>query len=365
LNFYKVTARWRQVIADLSAKVSPMVRHRVALVGLGMAVTPHAKSLLDLKDRVEIAAAFSPSENRRRSFGAKFPFPLVESLDAIIADKSITAVGVLTPPNTHLEIVTALARAGKHVLLEKPLDISMARSEEIARVGREAGIKIGVTLQHRFKPAAERLAAILKAEELGQIIGCSTQISLWRSQAYYDVEGRGTLARDGGGVLITQGIHTLDLMLSLAGPVSEVCGFSTTSAIHKMETEDLVCAAARFANGALGTIEATTAAYPGFPERIEFIGTKGTAALLGAALHVQYQDGRSEELPPDPVPANAVNDPMAFPHDYHLAVWRDFLDALEEGREPRISAAEALKVHRLVAALLAAGEKGGMVRVES
>lgn len=330
-----------------------------------MAVTPHGKSLLDLKERVEIAAAFSPSENRRHSFAAKFPFPLVESLDAIVNDKSIDAVGVLTPPNTHLEIVTALARAGKHILLEKPLDISMARAEAIVRIARETGVKIGVTLQHRFKPAALRLAAILQADDLGTIVGCSTQVPLWRSQAYYDVEGRGTLARDGGGVLITQGIHTLDLMLSLAGPVSEVCGFSTTSAVHRMETEDLVCAAIRFADGALGTIEATTAAFPGFPEHIQFIGTKGTAALLGAALQVHYQDGRREEMPPDPVLANAVNDPMAFPHDYHLAVWRDFLDALEEDREPRISAAEALKVHRLVAALLAAGEKSGMVRVKS
>ncbi|HEY5347207.1 MAG TPA: Gfo/Idh/MocA family oxidoreductase [Rhizomicrobium sp.] len=340
-----------------------MTPRRIALVGLGMAVTPHAKSLLDLKDRAIVVAAFSPSESRRKSFAAKFPFPLTDNLDAIVNDKSIDAVGVLTPPNTHLEIVTALARSGKHILLEKPLDISMARSEEIVRVAAAAGVKVGVMLQHRFKPAALRLAAILKAGELGRIVNCSTQIPLWRSQAYYDVEGRGTLARDGGGVLITQGIHTLDLMLSLAGPVSEVCGYVTTSAAHEMETEDLVCAAAQFESGAIGTIAATTAAYPGFPERIEFIGTKGTAALIGAALYVHYHDGRRHEMPPDPPAPNAVNDPMAFPHDYHLGVWRDFLDALDGDREPCISAAEALKVHRLVDALLAAGAKGGAVRV--
>jgi predicted dehydrogenase len=340
-----------------------MTRRRIALVGLGMAVTPHAKSLLDLKDRAEVAAAFSPSESRRTAFAAKCLFPLVDSLDANIRDKSITAVGVLTPPHTHLEIVTALARSGKHILLEKPLDISMARSEALVHVVAEAGMSVGVVLQHRFKPAVLRVAAILKTGGLGQIVHCGTQIPLWRSQAYYNEAGRGTLARDGGGVLITQGIHILDLMLSLAGPVSEVCGYSMTSAVHQMQTEDLVCAAARFANGAIGTIFATTTAYPGFAERIELIGTQGTAALVGAGLVVHYHDGRREALPSDPPALDAENNPMAFPHDYHLAVWRDFLDALDEGRAPGISAAEALKVHRLVESLLAAGAKGSTVCV--
>jgi predicted dehydrogenase len=340
-----------------------MPPHRIALVGLGMAVTPHAKSLLDLKDRVEVVAAFSPSESRRAAFAAKFPFPLVDSLDAIVRDESITAVGVLTPPNTHLEIVTALARSGKHILLEKPVEVSMARSEQLVRVAAEAGIMVGVMLQHRFKPAALRLAAILKAGGLGQIVHCGTQIPLWRNQAYYAQDGRGTLARDGGGVLITQGIHTLDLMLSLAGPVSEVCGYSVTSAVHQMQTEDLVCAAARFESGAVGTIFATTAAYPGFAERIELTGTQASAILEGTGLAVHYHDGRKEILPPRPAHPDALNDPMAFPHDYHLGIWRDFLDSLDEGRAPCVSAAEALKVHRLVESLLAAGAKGGTVRV--
>ncbi len=155
-----------------------------------------------------------------------------------------------------------------------------------------------MTLQHRFKPAAEKLSALLKANALGQIVGCSTRIPLWRPQSYYDVEGRGTLARDGGGVLVTQGIHTLDLMLSLAGPVDEVCGYAMTSAVHRMETEDLACAAVRFKSGAIGTIEATTASYPGSLERVDFIGTEGTAALTGSGLVVQYQDGRRVEHTP-------------------------------------------------------------------
>ncbi len=340
-----------------------MIRRRIALVGLGMAVTPHAKSLVDLQDRAEVVWAMSRSEKRRADFAARFPFPVTADIEGIIADRSISAVGVLTPPNTHLELVSRVVKSGKHVLLEKPLDITTARAEALVAAAHEAGVKIAVCLQHRFKPAAERLAAILAAQELGTIVSCSTKIPLWRPQTYYDEPGRGAKARDGGGVLITQGIHTLDLMLSLAGPVEDVCGYAMTSAVHRMETEDLACAAVRYRSGAIGTIEATTAAYPGGAERIEFIGTKGTASLAGTALTVLRHDGTREDLAPDASAGGTGADPMAFPHDYHLGVWRDFLDAIDAPREPRISAREALEVHRLVDALLAAAESDRKIKV--
>src|SRR4051812_36063054 len=299
-----------------------MARHRVALVGLGMAVTPHAKSLIDLGDRVEVVHAMSPSAARRAAFASRFPFSTTGDLGAILEDRNIGAVAVLTPPNTHLEIATELARAGKHILLEKPLEVSTARAEQLVAACADAGVTLGVVLQHRFKPAAERLAAILKDGALGEIVNCSTSMRLWRPQSYYDEPGRGTRARDGGGVLLTQGIHTLDLMLSLVGPIAEVSSYAQTTPVHRMETEDLVCAAVRFASGAVGVIDATTAAFPGGPERIELIGTRGTAALVGTALDVHISDGRREQLAADASPGGTGADPMAFPHDYHLAVWR-------------------------------------------
>jgi predicted dehydrogenase len=327
-----------------------------------MAVTPHAKSLIDLHDRVEVIAAMSRSAVRRAQFAEDFPFPLTDHLDRLIEDKSISAVAVLTPPNTHLEIVRALVESGKHVLLEKPLDITTERAEALVAAGRQAGVKIGVVLQHRFRTAAERLAVILAKGCLGEIVNCSTRIPLWRTQDYYNEPGRGVKLRDGGGVLITQAIHTLDLMLSLAGPAEEVCGYAVTSAVHRMETEDLACAAVRYKNGAIGAIEATTASYPGGPALIDFIGTKGTASLAGTALHVQWQDGTREDVSEE-LSGGSGADPMAFPHHHHLAVWRDFLDALDENREPRVCAAEALKVHRLIDALLAAGASDGKIKV--
>ena len=151
-----------------------MPRHRVALVGLGMAVTPHAKSLMDLADRVEVVWAMSPSAARRDAFRGRFAFPAADSLEPILADRSIAAVAVLTPPNTHLEIATELARAGKHVLLEKPLDVSTARAEQLVAACRDVGVTLGVVLQHRFKPAAERLTSLLRGGSAGDIVNCST-----------------------------------------------------------------------------------------------------------------------------------------------------------------------------------------------
>jgi len=222
---------------------------------------------------------------------------------------------------------------------------------------------MGVVLQHRFRPAGMRLAAILAAGELGRIVGCSTIIRLWRPQSYYDEPGRGSFARDGGGVLISQGIHTLDLMLSLVGPITTVTGFATTTSVHRMETEDMVCAAARFANGAFGTIDATTAAYPGFAEEIVVTCEKGTARLRGSEMTVEWHDGRREHIEPDKSAGGTGADPMAFPHDYHRAVMADFVEAISTGREPRVTGEEALKVHRLIDALIETGRSGRPVEV--
>jgi predicted dehydrogenase len=317
---------------------------RVGIVGLGMAVAPHAKSLRDLG--VDVAYAFSRSPERRKKFAENFPFPQTDSLDTILKDSSVNAVLILTPPNTHLELVEKFAAAGKHILLEKPLETSLKKSEQLVKAASK--VKLGIVLQHRFRPGAVKLREMLPS--LGQLVSASAAIPNWRPQSYYDMPGRGTRARDGGGVLLTQGIHTLDLFLSLAGDPVEVKSFVTTTPVHKMETEDLVAAAVKFRNGAIGTVHATTTAYPGFPERIELIGTKGTALLEGPSLKVELADGQKFEVKAEGGGTGA--DPMAFPHDWHRALIVDFLDAIEQDRQPRVSGAEALKVHRFIDRLL-------------
>jgi predicted dehydrogenase len=311
-----------------------------------MAVTPHAKSLLDLK--VDVAYAYSPSPERRNKFAERFAFPQCERLETILEDRSVGAVLVLTPPNTHLEIVERCAAAGKHVLLEKPLEVSTARAE--ALVKKSSNIKLGVVLQHRFRPAAEKLRERLA--DLGEIVSASAFIPNWRPQSYYDQPGRGTRARDGGGVLLTQAIHTLDLFLSFTGEAAQVKSFATTTPVHRMETEDLAVAAVRFKSGALGVVHATTAAYPGFPERIELIGTRGSAELQGTALKIQLDGQEPFEMKTESGAGGTGADPMAFPHDWHRSLLADFLDAIENDREPRVSGAEALKVHRFIDRIL-------------
>jgi UDP-N-acetyl-2-amino-2-deoxyglucuronate dehydrogenase len=321
---------------------------RVGIVGLGMAVTPHAKSLLDLRDRVQVAYAFSPSVERRRKFAERFPFPQCNRLETILEDRLVGAVLVLTPPNTHLDIVERCAAAGKHVLLEKPLEVSTANAEQLVK--KTSHVKLGVVLQHRFRPAAEKLRERLN--DLGNLVSASAAIPNWRPQSYYDQPGRGTRWRDGGGVLLTQAIHTLDLFLSFVGEPLEVKSFVATTPVHRMETEDLAVAAARFKSGAIGTVHATTTAYPGFPERIELIGTRGTAQLEGTSLKVQIQDQPAFSFSSESGGGGSGADPMAFPHDWHRGVLADFLDAIDKNREPRVSGAEALKVHRFIDRIL-------------
>jgi predicted dehydrogenase len=173
----------------------------------------------------------------------------------------------------------------------------------------------------------------------------------WRPQSYYDVPGRGTYERDGGGVLITQAIHSLDLMLSLAGPVREVAAIAGTTGLHRMESEDFVGAGLGFVSGAIGSLLASSANFPGRTESLTLIGGKGTAILTGGELELGYQDGRRERVGESSGSGGGA-DPMDFPHDWHQRLIEDFLDALDEDREPACNGRQALQVHRLIDALL-------------
>ena len=311
----------------------------------------NAQSLTDLAQRVDVVGGYSPTPARRDAFASRFAFPVTGNLDALVADPSIEAAMILTPPRTHLPLVERIAAAGKHVLLEKPLEADTTRAEALVGACERAGVMLGVVLQHRFRPAARALAARLRDGDLGDVAAASVHVPWWRPQTYYDEPGRGTLARDGGGVLITQAIHTLDLFLSLTPRVAEVAAFAATTPLHRMETEDIACAALRFDGGALGTLNATTASYPGFAERIEIVGTKGTAILTAGKIDLWWQDGRSESIGEASTLGGGA-DPMAFTNDAHRAVLVEFLDALDERRAPVNSGEAALLVHDLIDALL-------------
>ncbi len=338
-------------------------KFRTGIIGLGMAAPPHAQSLLELKHRVDVAAAFSPSASRRVAFADRFALPVVDTADAIFGDASIDYVVVLTPPDTHLDLVRQAAAAGKHVLLEKPLEISLERSQELVDIARHAGIKLGVVFQRRFRKSFAETARLLSEGELGEVISVTMRLSNWRPQSYYDEPGRGTLARDGGGVLLTQAIHTIDQMISLVGLPEKISAFAVTSPVHRMETEDLVHAAMRFGNGAIGSLSATTAAYPGYPDEIEILCTKGSARLGSERGEIALMDGRRMEADDGANAGGTGADPMAFSHANHLALHAGFIEALTEGREPAVSGEDALKAHRLIDAILRSAHAGETVSV--
>ncbi len=340
-----------------------MSRIRLGIIGLGMAVKPHAKSLADLKDHVEVVAAFSPSAERRKAFAASTGFPVSDSIERLFDDPSIAAVMLLTPPNTHLDLVRRACASDKHILLEKPLEISLARAEALVQAAETAKVKLGIVLQHRFRPVARALAETMREGRLGTLASASARIYNWRPQSYYDEPGRGTKARDGGGVLLTQAIHTIDLLISLVGLPEEVMAFAATSPVHRMETEDLAMGILRFANGALGSISAATCAYPGFPDGIEILGTKGTARLDGGRLSVELHDGSSHVIDDEDKVGGAGADPMAFSHHHHRAVIADFLAAVENDGMPMITGREALKAHQLIEAMLQSSEVGRTIHV--
>lgn len=323
----------------------------VAVVGLGPASQPHARCLSALSDRVEIVWAASRSPERTSAFHDTFGFPVTTDIEAAITDPAVDAVIVLTPPSAHLAVAERCFAAGKHVLVEKPLELTVARGRALVEAGRRSGKRLGIVLQHRFRPASLRLRRLLDTGALGEIEAASMSVPWWRPQDYYDEPGRGTMARDGGGVLLTQAIHTLDLFRSLVGVSAVVAAQSATTGLHRMESEDYVSALVRLGNGAPGTVMATTAFPPGHPERIEIMGRLGAALLVGGRLEIHLVDGGREIVEAEGATGSGANI-MDFPIDAHLVLIGDFLDACAADRDPVVSGEEALASQILVDEIL-------------
>lgn len=326
----------------------------ISVIGLGNALQPHARALLDLKDRVRVVWAAASSEARLKDIEQRYGFPTTTDVARAIVDPAVDAVMVLTPANAHLPIAEAAFDAGKHVLCEKPLEVTVARGEHLIAVGRRADRRLGICLQHRFRPASQRLHAVLQSGLLGEVQAATLMVPWWRPQSYYDEPGRGVLARDGGGVLITQAIHSLDLFRWLVGIQHVEASLVRTTELHRMETEDYASALVRLGNGTPGTIIATVAAYPGSLEFLHIIGSQGTARLDGGNLRLAFIDG-GEEVLTDSSGTGSGASVMAFSHDAHRAVLSDFLDAIDQGRDPAITGEDALAIQAVIEAILGLG----------
>ena len=336
---------------------------RVGVIGAGMAARPHLASLVELAAAGIAEVGWLAGRNEQRLATAAAPAGAQRTvrLDDVLEDAGVSAVLVLTPPDTHLDIVRRAAQAGKHVLVEKPLEVDLPRAQALVETCDAHGVKLAVMLQHRLRAGPTALRDILDSGALGDLTGASASVRWWRPQSYYDAQpGRGTLARDGGGVLITQAIHTLDLLLGFIGLPERVTAAAHTSSAHRMECEDCASALLHYPGGIAATVRATTAAWPGYAERIEIDGTLGSATLASGALTVRLMDGSTHTAGADQGSGGGA-DPMGFDHAPHRAVLQDFFEAVRTGREPAVTGRSALAVHRLIAAMVESARTGDAV----
>lgn len=335
----------------------------IGIVGAGMALRPHALSLEELKDRVDVRGIYSRSAERREAAAQSFNFPVAESLEQLLDDPKVDAIFVLTPPNARLELVKKIAKAGKHIFMEKPVERSTKAAQQIVDICDKAGVKLGITFQHRFRKGSLALRDMIASGSLGPLIAAHLVVPWWRPQEYYEEPGRGTFEQDGGGVLLTQAVHSMDLLLSFTGPVGAVQAMAGTTSAHSMETEDFVGAGWEFANGALGGLIATTAYPPGMEESMTLAFSEATAVLAGGKLDVKYKDGRQRLIAEKSEGTGGGADRMAFPFGWHCAQIAEFIDAVQEGREPYSNGHSALHVHRLIDALLLSSSEGRRISV--
>ncbi len=271
---------------------------RFGIVGCGVIGAMHAEAIAGLSDAELVSVADVPAAvAQAERLARRYRVPLYTDLQEMLDREELDVVDVCTPSGMHGEHACQIMRSGRHVIVEKPMDISLEAIAEMLRVQQEGGVKLAVISQRRFDPAAQRVHALLREGAFGRLTLAVAQSPWWRSQAYYESGAwRGTWAMDGGGVLMNQAIHTIDLLQWLMGPVRSIRAYVDTLP-HEMETEDTAVAALRFAGGALGAIVATTAAYPGLGARLEIMGDRGSAVIENDRLrHLHLARDDQEEV---------------------------------------------------------------------
>ncbi|CTQ48519.1 Gfo/Idh/MocA family protein [Jannaschia donghaensis] len=339
---------------------------KAALIGLGMVAETHVRALHDATG-VTLSGVLSRDPARARAFADRVA-PIIGSVPHVFDDLPALAASdvdfaiLCTPPNARADIVPALARAGKPILMEKPVERTTDAATRIVELCEAAGVPLAIVFQHRMRQASRDLADLLSTGRLGPIAAVDIAVPWWRDQSYYDAPGRGTYARDGGGVLISQAIHTLDLALTYTGPVARVQAMARTTRLHAMEAEDFVTAGLDFASGAVGSLTASTASRPGDAESITLHCTQGSARLASGQLTLTWADGTTETLG-DAAGTGGGADPMAFTHAWHRAVIEDFAAALRDDCPVACTGREALRVHALIDAIVRSSARGCAVEV--
>lgn len=340
------------------------------IIGCGMIANFHCRAIADVRGAKLVAChdTFPAAADR---LAAATGCRAYHKLDDLLADSAVDIVTIGTPSGAHLEPAVAAARAGKHVIVEKPLEITLKRCDTIIEACRKAKVQLATVFPSRFHDSSRELKRAVQAGRFGKLTLGDAYVKWYRSQGYYDSGAwRGTWQLDGGGALMNQAIHSVDLLSWLMGPVAEIRAQTATLAHERIAVEDTAVATLRFTSGALGVIEAGTAAYPGYLKRIEIHGSEGSAVMeeedlvkwdfargvrRDAAIHEQMRQPKSG--------GGGASDPAAIGHHGHASQFRDMVDAVKKHRPPSVDGHEGRKSVEIILAIYKAAETGRGVRL--
>lgn len=340
------------------------------IVGCGMISNFHAKAIGEIPD-AELVACYDMFADAADRFAGEQGCKAYHDLDAMLADDDVQVVTICTPSGAHEEPAVAAAKAGKHLLVEKPLEITLAKCDAIINACDEAGVKLGTIMPSRFSPANQAVKSAIEDGRFGTLTLGDTYVKWWRSQEYYDSGGwRGTWKLDGGGAYMNQAIHNVDLLYWFMGDVEDVVGITATLAHKRIEVEDTGSAVVRFKNGAIGTLEATTSAYPGLLKKTEIHGTTGSVIVeQDDVLMWDFAEAKPED---DEVrskfgggnaSSGGAADPKAISHTGHQRQFEDFLAAIQADKAPLVDGHEGRKSVELILAIYQSSWTGQRVKL--
>ena len=340
------------------------------IIGCGMISRFHAKAVADIKGR-RSSLASTRSLRPPTSSGAEIGCKVYHKLEDMLADKSVDVVTICTPSGVHAEPAIAAAKAGKHIIVEKPLDITLKRCDAMIAAADKAGVVLSTIFPSRFHESSQLLKKAIEGGRFGRLTVGDSYVKWFRTQEYYDsgaCAARGRL--DGGGALMNQAVHSVDLLLWFMGPAVEVTAYSATLAHQRIEVEDVLVATVKFANGALGVIEASTATWPGELKRIEISGDAGSAILKEEDLSVwkfakenKADEAIRQKMAGRTQTGGGAADPKAIGYHAHMLQFQDVLNAIKKGKKPLVDGPEGRKAIELILAIYKSAESGKPVKL--
>ncbi len=336
----------------------------VGVIGTGAIAWKHAQAYKNIGYKV--TASTDRTEAKGRKFAEAWGADFVSTPEELSQRGDVDFLDVCTFPGYRLAAVELGAKYGKHVLVQKPMAVDLETAAMMIAVARDGGIQLGVVSQHRFDDSTLFLEKAIAAGRLGKILQSDAYVKWHRTDEYYARPVKGSWAGEGGGALISQAIHQVDVLLHLMGAVDEVFGYWHLGATHKIESEDVVCAVMKYKAGATGVIQAATALWPGYPERIEIHGTKGSAIVTGDQLTTwDVRDDAGEPAPVAQAAKSGASDPMAISLTPFESQLTDFGYACIAGRASSSSGVEGYRALQFVLAIYESCRDGKEVQVEA